>query len=177
MKRTQLKDALRNIWKQKVSYLSVVLIALLGVASFLSISYASASMQENCSEHYAEMRFRNVEVISSMMLSPGDLDALRSVEGVRDVEAFWQADCNIYIDGKPQKAVFLTLGKRINLPLVKEDRLPQNTAECAVESRIAEAMDVKPEQVGVKATTEEHLGFTGRGEGISAMAVALLEHK
>ena len=143
MKKTQLTDAIRNIVKQKVSYLSVVLIALLGVASFLSISYASASMQENCSEHYAEMRFRNVEVISSMMLSPGDLDALRSVEGVRDVEAFWQADCNIYIDGKPQKAVFLTLGKRINLPLVKEGRLPQNTAECAVESRIAEAMDLQ----------------------------------
>ncbi len=39
---------------------------------------------------------------------------------------------------------------------------------------IAGALDIKKEQVSVKATTEEHLGFTGRGEGISAQAVVLL---
>ena len=40
---------------------------------------------------------------------------------------------------------------------------------------MARALGIQPDQVNVKATTEEHLGFTGDGSGMSAQAVALLE--
>lgn len=43
-----------------------------------------------------------------------------------------------------------------------------------MEQNVAEALGIFPEQVNIKATTEEHLGFTGKEEGISAESVCLL---
>ena len=42
---------------------------------------------------------------------------------------------------------------------------------------IRKVLEVEENQVNIKATTEEHLGFTGEGLGISAQAVCLLEER
>jgi 2-C-methyl-D-erythritol 2,4-cyclodiphosphate synthase len=43
-----------------------------------------------------------------------------------------------------------------------------------MQSCLAEVMGVQTNQISLKATTTEHLGFVGREEGIAAYAVALI---
>ncbi|WP_256473583.1 2-C-methyl-D-erythritol 2,4-cyclodiphosphate synthase [Aliidiomarina quisquiliarum] len=49
-----------------------------------------------------------------------------------------------------------------------------NPHRAAIRSRIASLLELTEAQVNVKASTTEKLGFTGRKEGIAAMAVVLL---
>jgi 2-C-methyl-D-erythritol 2,4-cyclodiphosphate synthase len=46
----------------------------------------------------------------------------------------------------------------------------------AIAANLAADLEVEPRFINVKATTTEHLGFIGRGEGLAALASVLLEH-
>ena len=46
----------------------------------------------------------------------------------------------------------------------------------SMQNCLAEVMNVRADQINIKATTTEHLGFVGREEGIASYAVALIEH-
>lgn len=45
----------------------------------------------------------------------------------------------------------------------------------AMKAALADALGLPPDRIGIKATTNEGMGFLGRGEGIAAMAVASVE--
>ena len=54
----------------------------------------------------------------------------------------------------------------------EEPRIAPHREE--MRAKLAEAMGVEPGRVNVRATTTDKLGFAGRGEGLAALAVALL---
>jgi 2-C-methyl-D-erythritol 2,4-cyclodiphosphate synthase len=57
----------------------------------------------------------------------------------------------------------------------EQPRIADYRAEMA--RRLADALDVEASRIAVRATTTDRLGFTGRGEGLAAQAVALLERR
>ena len=59
--------------------------------------------------------------------------------------------------------------------VTEQPRLQAHKA--AMKQRIAELLGVAPGQVAVKAKTNEKMGWVGRGEGLAALAVVLLESR
>jgi 2-C-methyl-D-erythritol 2,4-cyclodiphosphate synthase len=67
-------------------------------------------------------------------------------------------------------------GKIVNVDatvIAQEPKIHPHIAE--MKKRIAAALGVSEKQIGVKATTNEKMGFVGREEGIAAMAVASVD--
>ena len=116
MKKTQFLDAIRNIKKRFVSYLSVIVIALLGTSIFLSIGFASKAILRNGTDVYDSMRFRSVEVISTLLISEENIAALKALDGVQAAEPVWQAGTVVYHADTKENASFITAGEQINVP-------------------------------------------------------------
>jgi 2-C-methyl-D-erythritol 2,4-cyclodiphosphate synthase len=67
-------------------------------------------------------------------------------------------------------------GKLINVDATVIAQAPKIIPHvAAMKAHIAAALEIPVRSVGIKATTNEHLGFLGREEGIAAMAVASVD--
>ena len=140
MKRTFITDALRNIFRNKASYFSIVLISLLGVTSFLSMDYTAEALRHVGSDEYNSMSFRDLEITSPLLLTEEDLNEIRRTEGVRDAEKVYLANGRV-MSGNVRKTInVISLTERINRVEETEGRLPEKCNECAVEERLAGEM-------------------------------------
>lgn len=110
-------------------------------------------------------------------------DALLGAAGLADIGALFPSDDEVYrgADSLELLAEAYRQVRRAGFALVSADCVvigqephvaPHREA---MRDRLAGALGVPRERVNVRATTTDHLGFTGRREGLAAQAVALLE--
>ena len=110
-------------------------------------------------------------------------DAILGALGSGDIGQFfpntdprWQGAASRVFLEEAGRQVAERRGRIINLDatiIAQQPKLLSYIPE--MKANIAVALKLKPQQVGIKATTNEHLGFLGREEGIAAMAVTSLD--
>ena len=111
------------------------------------------------------------------------MDALLGAAALRDI-GYHFPDTDPTYKGADSLALLRVVGQKINAAgyrvgnidvtmIAQRPKLKEFIPTMV--KNIAEALKVDISQISVKATTEEHLGFTGTGEGMAAHAVALVE--
>ena len=110
-------------------------------------------------------------------------DAMLGAANMRDI-GYHFPDTAAETDGMDSKIILektveliATKGYRfVNLDAtICAERPKMNPHIPAMQQCLADIIDTDPDNVSIKATTTEHLGFTGREEGMSAYAVVLIE--
>ena len=112
-------------------------------------------------------------------------DALLGAAGLRDI-GYHFPDTDMAYKGTDSRVLLRAVGEKLshagyrvgNLDvtmIAQKPKLKEFIPQMM--ENIAADLGIAPDQVNVKATTEEHLGFTGDGSGMSCHAVCLLENK
>ena len=143
MKKTQVKDAIRNIRKRLVSYLSVCLVIMLGLGGVFMTRYMGAGIQKQATDYYNSHNFKVFDLASSYGISEANLEKIRSAEAVKDAEGVMQADGSVYFRGKKINAIIISLTESVSVPDVAEGRLPAGKNECMIGEDFAEVEGLK----------------------------------
>ncbi len=110
-------------------------------------------------------------------------DALLGALGEADIGHFfpntdprWKGvPSRIFLE-EAARLVRARLGKLVNVDATVIAQEPKIFPHLqAMKANISAALQVEVQRIGIKATTNEHLGFLGREEGIAAMAVASVD--
>lgn len=110
-------------------------------------------------------------------------DAILGAANMRDIGYHWPdtSDATLNMDSKIilKRTIELIATKGYQLvnidATICAERPKMNPHIPAMQQCMAEVIGCDPDCISIKATTTERLGFTGREEGISAYAVALIE--
>ena len=136
MTQTQLKDARRNIKKQLISFISIVVIAMIAVMAYLGIAYPAAAIKTYFENYYDRYRLWDLEVNSTMLMDDEDLEAIRALPGVKKAEALYQIDAGLPLGDTMESVLILSTPQEISLPELLEGRLPETPDECAIEQEL-----------------------------------------
>lgn len=110
-------------------------------------------------------------------------DAVLGALGEEDIGHFfpntdprWKSAPSLTFLREAMRMVNLHSGRIINVDSTLVAQEPHLASHIRpMKQRLSEVLEIHPERVAIKATTNEGLGFLGRGEGIAAMAVVSVD--
>lgn len=134
MKKAVIKDALREIKKSYKRFISILLMAFLGVGFFAGIRASSPDMLDTINTYYKNQNVYDIQVLSTLGLTSDDINAISKIENVEHVDGNFETDGQIEVGNKEVIAKVMSLND-FNTPVLIDGSLPSAKNECVVEER------------------------------------------
>ena len=154
MKKALIKDSIKEIKNTYKRFLSILLMAFLGVGFFAGIRATSPDMVDTIDKYFKDSNVYDIEVVSTLGLTNEDIKALENVEGVEEVYGQYVQDTVMDMDNTELVTKVMTTSK-VDTPILIDGKLPENEDECAVEEsflklynkKIGDYIEINPEDI------------------------------
>ena len=152
IKKALLKDTFKEIKKSYKRFISILLMALLGVGFFAGLRATSPDMVDSIDTYYKNQNVYDIEIMSTLGLTDDDIEALSNIENVANVYGTYSKDGLIKTSDKEIVSKILCV-EDINKPVLVEGKMPENVDECVVEEKflkdtdksIGDIIEIEPE--------------------------------
>lgn len=157
MKKALYKDAIKEIKNTYKRFISILLMAFLGVGFFAGIRATSPDMVNTLHTYYEAQNVYDIQVLSTLGLTQEDVDAIKQIDGVKDVIGTYETDAIIEIEQAEIIAKVMCI-EDTNRPVLLEGRMPEKGTECVVEEGFLKGTNKKigdTIQIEIEDTTNE----------------------
>lgn len=135
------KNILREIYKTKSRFISILAIIGLSVGFFSGLKAACPSMIETADRYFVDQNLMDIRLISTVGFDDDDIKDISNLSSVVDVMPSYSADLLVTKDSVDKVARVYSLpektdtnSKALNEPVLVDGRMPKNNDECVIES-------------------------------------------
>lgn len=139
MSKSLRKDFRREIKKGISRFISILLMVVLGVAFYSGIRSSMPAMQKTADAVYDKENLMDIRVIGTLGLTPGDVEAIKAIEGIKDAEGVYTNDFLCWANSTEVVTKVISMPDRINDVQVTQGRFPQKYNEMVVSREFLEA--------------------------------------
>ena len=132
MVKVHFKNSIKSIIKSRRRFLSILIMAFLGVGFFSGLKACGPDMKEMLDNYVDNNKMYDIKIQSTLGLTEDDLKIVRKIDNVLKVFPSKEKDSLVKINNK-QEVAHLIPYDDINIPHVVKGRLPKNNNECVID--------------------------------------------
>ena len=142
-KRALRKDFYMEIRRSMGRFLSIFFIVAMGVAFLSGIRASEPDMRYSADAYFDRNHLMDIKVMGTLGLTDKDVEAIRSLDGVSEVEPGYSADVMVERDGNQKVLHVSSILDSMNQYTVEEGRMPKKDGECLIDQDFIQGSDLK----------------------------------
>ena len=154
MKKSLFKNNLKSIHKTRRRFISILVMAFLGVGFFAGLVATSPDMLDSLDKYADSSNLYDINIISTLGLTDDDITALQALDGVENAYGIQTKDSISKIDNKESICKVIEYNENVNTPVIVAGRNIENENECLIDPAVVRTGKGVEEYIGKKIILE-----------------------